>query len=327
MARTSQLETAILSTLAYHDIHNYPLKKSELWRWLYFGWPVIESRPDQISADQFSATLDSLLRQRRVETKGGYYFFPGRESLVILRLERFELARKKWDIAHRGARLLRTAPFIRLVAVANTLAINNVRRESDIDFFIVTKDQRLWTSRFVITGTLEAHDLRRHGDKVKDRICLSFYLTEVNADVRPLLLSDGDPYFAFWIAQLVPLFDNGGWQAVRRANSWLESIMPHAFSETPAPPVFDNGWTTFARGAREWLLYNWFGDGIERYLRAAQRLKMRLNKESLQDQGDTRVVIRSAIVKAHEADRRAEYRQKFRRKLSEVCNKSTAPAR
>lgn len=332
-----RLTTAILATLAYHDVFSYPLKRSELWRWLYFGTPdialaksggLVEPRPDRIERDVFDASLNALVTDGRIETKGGYYYFKGRESLVLVRLERFELARKKWAIARRGAALLRTTPFIRLVAVCNTLAISNVRRDSDIDFFIITKDHRLWTSRFVVTGALEARDLRRHGSKVKDRICLSFYLTEVTADVRPLLLPDGDPYFAFWLAQLVPLFDVGGWpdsakatsgwQILRRANSWLETLMPNAWSERPEPLLTDTPWTKLVRETREFFLYNWFGERIEGYLKSAQRLKMKMNRESLQDHPDNRVVISMNVMKAHEADRREEYREKFKERLGQV---------
>lgn len=316
MAR-DRLTSALLATLAYHDVFNYPLKRSELWRWLYFGWPL-EGQPATIERSAFDAALDALVAAGKVETKGGYYYLKGKEASVVLRLERFELARKKWEIARRGAAILRTAPFIRFVGVCNTLAINNVRRESDIDFFIITKDHRLWTSRFVITGALEARDLRRHGKKTKDRICLSFYLSETNADTRPLLLPDGDPYFAFWLAQLVPMFDVGGWQTLKRANSWLTSIMPHAWQDRPKPVLTDTPWTKWVRETREFFLYNWFGDQIENYLKSAQNLKMRMNRESLQDHPDNRVVISINTVKVHESDRREEYRQKFKERLGQV---------
>lgn len=312
-----RLTTAILATLSYHDVFSYPLKRVELWRWLYFGKPV-ESRPDTIKREDFDQALEQLVTSGTVERKGGYYFLKGREAIVLLRLERFELARKKWAIAERGAAILRTTPFIRFVAVCNTLAISNVRRDSDIDFFIITKDNRLWTSRFVITGALEARDLRRHGAKTKDRICLSFYLTEATADVRPLLLTDDDPYFAFWLAQLVPLFDVGCGQALRRANSWLETILPNVWEEPLQPKLTDTTWTKSVREIREFFLYNWFGDRIENYLKSAQRLKMRMNRESLQDHPDNRVVISMNVVKAHESDRREEYRQKFKERLSQV---------
>jgi len=106
------IEKSILSTVAYHDIHNYPLKESEIWRWLYFGWPALESMPDKVTRGDFILGLQQLVARRIMETKGGYYYLPGREAIVLLRLERFELARKKWAIAHRAAKILRTAPFV-----------------------------------------------------------------------------------------------------------------------------------------------------------------------------------------------------------------------
>ncbi|MFC1663017.1 hypothetical protein ACFL04_02500 [Patescibacteria group bacterium] len=314
----SLLDKAIVSTIAYHDIHNYPLKESEIWRWLYFSWPAIESKPDIINHEEFLSNLKELVDKKLIETKGGYYYLTGREELVILRLERNEIARHKWEIARQGAKILRTSPFIKLIAVCNTLAINNIRRESDIDYFIVTKDKRLWTSRFVVTGALEARGLRRHGSKVKDHICLSFYLTETALDFRPLLLPTADPYFAFWIAQLVPLYDNGGWQELRRRNSWLEIIMPNAFSQRPEPVIKDTPWTYTFRYLREFFLWSWFGDQIDNYLHSAQKIKMKLNKDTLSSEPDNRVVIGKSVVKVHEADRREEYREKFKSRLEKI---------
>ncbi|MFH0952315.1 MAG: hypothetical protein V1838_03960 [Patescibacteria group bacterium] len=318
MSSYSLLAKAIISTVAYHDIHNYPLKESEIWRWLYFGWPVIESRPATIDKEEFFSTLNDLLARRKLETKGGYYYLYGREPLVLLRLERNELARKKWEIALRGAKILRTAPFVKLIAVCNTLAINNVKRDSDIDFFIVTEDDRLWTNRFAVTGALEARDLRRHGNKVSDRICLSFYLTKGAIDFRPIMLHQADPYFAFWIAQLVPLYDNGGWQSLIHNNHWLENIMPNALADPLKPRIQDNQWTWGLRSAREFFLNNWFGDKIEKYLRQVQQFKMKSNAGSVADEPDNRVMISKSVLKFHEKDRREEYREKFRQRLEGV---------
>lgn len=120
--------------------------------------------------------------------------------------------------AQRVLPLLRFVPGVRGVAVANSVALGTADRHSDIDLLIITAPGRLWTARVGCTVLLHLFGVRRHHHKVAGRFCLSFFITETALDFSRIALSPHDPYLAFWIASLVPVFGRDAFQSLAQAN-------------------------------------------------------------------------------------------------------------
>jgi len=73
----SVLERAVLETLAYSDVFDYPLRLDELHRYL--------------TASASLHDLTECLNQcEKVDFKDGYYFLKGRDEIVPLRIQRRE---------------------------------------------------------------------------------------------------------------------------------------------------------------------------------------------------------------------------------------------
>lgn len=49
------------------------------------------------------------------------------------------------------AKLLSFIPGILFVGIGNSVAMNTAHKDSDIDLFIITRQKRLWTVRFLVT--------------------------------------------------------------------------------------------------------------------------------------------------------------------------------
>ena len=65
----NELENAILKTLAFFDIFDYPLTLVEIYKWLYL--------PDSKNKYQLSDILDVLesgILEMRIERQNGFYF-------------------------------------------------------------------------------------------------------------------------------------------------------------------------------------------------------------------------------------------------------------
>jgi hypothetical protein len=116
----------------------------------------------------------------------GFYFLPGREGLVERKREFFQLSEKKFKIAKRAAWILHFIPTIKMIAICNNFYY---RPQSDIDFFIITKNNRLWLTRFLATIVLEIFGLRARGRRTADKVCLSFYLSENHLNLENVLLT------------------------------------------------------------------------------------------------------------------------------------------
>lgn len=301
-----------LAAIAYADTQDFPLSANEVWRW-WLAEPAAETTaiPAPTPAAVASA-LEGLQQTGRVGQTAGFWYLSGRAELVAVRLERWAFSQRKWRRARRAAGALAWIPFVRSIAVCNTLALSNSKPESDIDVLVITVPGRLWLTRFLVTMALAVRGLWRHGTKIADRICLSFFISEAALDFRPLLLQPRDPYFAHWVDQLVPLLDRGGvLERLRVANAWVREYLPNAFttphSQLPTPSTWQFWWERRLRGR--------LGDALERFARWLQRSKMRISPSAA---ASGAAVVTNDVLKFHEQDRRAEYRERFEQRLREL---------
>jgi hypothetical protein len=262
-----------------------------------------------------------------IDVHDGWYTLRDRGHLIAIREERAKIAKRKWRIAKFAAGLLRVIPFLRMAAVCNTLAIGNAREESDIDFFIIGRSHRLWTTRFFTTLWLDFARMRRKGGAIKDKICLSFYVTRDAANLEALRLRPEDPHFLFWIDQFVPLLDERDFAEFQRANAWVRERLPFAFPPVGEPLVKQRDLTRSMKRFLEWCLGGRFGNWFEFKVKELQKQKMNHNVHSLAWENSTKVIISDNILKFHEQDRREEYRRKFETRFWEVISRLSVPGR
>jgi hypothetical protein len=235
---TSFLEVAILRTVAYADLFDYPLTVPEVHRYLV-GMAV------PLSAVR-EALEDPRLSGHRLARSRGYVTLPGREQLVERRLYREAVSARMWGKGARYGRAIASLPYVRLVAVTGTLAVNNMEPGQDIDYLIVTTPHRVWLARlhiliFVRLGRLE-----------KLTICPNYVLSSsVLSQFEPSLFA------AHELAQMIPLFGLDTYQELLQANAWAQSYLPNAFVAlpdrftrlvTPLFPAFKQGAERVLRG-------------------------------------------------------------------------------
>lgn len=155
-----ELKPSEIFCVFYHDIFDYPLTFSELIKW--------STKP-----------INNL--NLKVDYKNGYYFIKGRDRLVFKRLMRKRYSEKKMIIAKKAARVLALIPSIKMVGITGSLSMNNADKNSDIDFFIITKKGKLWSTRIISYLFLKIANfkIRIPKDvKQKDRLCLNMWLDE-----------------------------------------------------------------------------------------------------------------------------------------------------
>jgi predicted nucleotidyltransferase len=213
----TELGQALLAALCYFDLFSYPLTVEELRRYR-FGGPI---------ATPSAAEVEAALAALPVERSGGFFFLPGHGGHVAERQRRYRLAEPKFRLARRFVRVLSLLPSVRLAAVCNSLAMSNAHEESDIDLFVVVRPGSIWTTRFLAAGFLDILGMRPDARTEADRICLSFLVTEEALDLSRLAIRPSDPYLHYWVATLVPLFDEGGvFETFIRANAWVGETLP-----------------------------------------------------------------------------------------------------
>lgn len=100
---------------------------------------------------------------------------------------------------------------------------------SDIDLFIVTSPKRLWFVRIAVTIIFQVLWVRRYWNKIKDRFCLSFFITENAMDFSKISI-ENDVYLFYWIYYLKPIINKDStYEKFIKANKklWINEINLH----------------------------------------------------------------------------------------------------
>lgn len=309
----SPLEQSILSALVYFDIFEYPLTLLEIHRWL-----LRTGESGSARSYTLGEVRDCLFESEKLKTvirfKNGFFYLRGQEHKIRTRGQRLIISLPKYKRAQRVSRLLSWVPFIRFVAVCNSLSYGNAREESDIDLFIITKRGGIWWARLISLLVLKLLRLRVGQGGVKDKICLSFFADSEHLNLEAIKLGEADVYLPIWLATLYPLYDAGNYyQKLWQANSWVAKylpgrtpVLPHPLRSRTSPPV--------VRLAVEALLlpFSFAAAALQR--RAfPEEIKRLLNK-------DTRVRVEPGILKFHTNDRREEYAREFQTRLNTVSS-------
>lgn len=308
--QNQNLEKAIISTVVFFDIFDYPLTLVEIHKWLY-------KADKKYQLYDIIEILKSENLKIKIFSESGFYFLVGRKDLIQTRLERYQLAEKKFKIALKAAAWIRWLTFVKMIAVCNNAGYNNASAKSDIDFFIVVKEGRLWFSRAIITLVVSLLGVRRHNKKITNRVCLSFYISSRNLDLSNIVLKPTDPYFIFWLATLAPIYNQGEYQKFLQSNRSLLNCLPNFYHTVLNNRRFVHirSWDRFFRKIVTFILPDFIADKLERLSKLVQMKKMKRNSRSSPDQTGTNVIVSDLMLKFHENDKREEYYQMWRQKL------------
>lgn len=209
-AELTELERAILATITYRDLFDYPVTIAEIHRYLH-----------GIHCDQDSvrvALQNPEFTGDRLETDGEYYSLKHRNALFELRRRRARRAGELWGEALAIGARLASVPFVRMVAVTGSLAVDNPGNGADEDFMLVTDGGRLWTAR-AMAKVLQQLDSYFSGG----RLCVNYLVS-----MRRLTLENPGLYIAQELTQMVPLYGLDVYAELREANRWTEGFIPNA---------------------------------------------------------------------------------------------------
>ena len=314
----TRLEHAILSTLAYYDSFSFPLTAFELWKWLHLESPGIVPSYGDLQQN----LEESVFLREKIERRDGMYVLRGRSEIVDIRRERYLFAERKYQRLGHALRLLRFVPFIRAIAVCNSLAFSNARSESDVDLLIIPDRTHLWTARMFGTGLAALLRWRPTPERSEDTLCLSFYLADPVASLATLLLSVDDIYMRHWIDHLVPVYgDTTLVDRLRGANPWHRDQVPNAYGVMPASRrrTRDTRASRLVKYALEALHQGPVGRMLEHRYGAWQKKHLPEKLKALANK-DTRVVMNETMLKFHENDRREVYARTYALRLQELLS-------
>jgi len=303
------LDWSVAGTLAWFNLRGRALSVAELQRLLL---------RNTASEPELAATLAAM---PEVTEQDGLYSLSA-TTVTFPSATTARYYRHKWRLAQQAANLVRHLPYVRMVSVVNTVADKTAKPRSDIDLFIVIEHGRLYLGRTLITGLLHVFGLRRHGTKIADRICLSWFASTTGMDIEPVTFPPYDLLLAFLFTEQVPLVDSGTtYERFMQQNRWIGEFVPAYESRSfhaKRPSLVSRG--------LELLLNNRFGQALETRLMHGQRQRIRrkssgaaaVDSESVasaeatnDERADVRIIATERMLKFHEKERRGVYRAEW----------------
>lgn len=298
------LEAAILRTVLYADVFNFPMKVEEIHHFLIGDEPA--------SLSQVQQTIHrSISLKQHLEYVGQYVVYSGRSELIDVRKVREEASQKLWPQAVKWGKRLAQLPFVRMVALTGALAVRNAAdHDDDLDYILVTAANRVWIARaFAIL-------MVRIGRLYGVTLCPNFVLAE-----SALAQNRRDIFTAHEVAQMVPVFGQDVYRRFREENEWVYNQLPNAidpFFDTPETK--SNRMNVIIKRWLERILGGSAGDWLENweYRRKLRRFAPDMQKPHSSAKLDT------TQVKGHFDDHGHPVLQKYYARLRE-CGLESQP--
>lgn len=261
MAPYSPAQAAVLRGLAFAAAVRMAVPRDFAWR---FAW-----KPEGVSEEEGKRACDELIASGIVREEDGRVWVGESAENERGRKAGDTIVARKWRMARAFANYAAWVPGVRGVAVCNALAWNAVEETSDIDFFILTHPGATWLVRLVATLPLMLMRLRP-GEGKRDPICLSFFASTRAMNMEALVKPEGDAYMPYWVRSLVFLVDDGVAQEFRKANAWVNTLvpwmepMPSMLSMQARRPGFFSVWL-WRMGAviSVWVWMEWWANSAQ----------------------------------------------------------------
>ena len=197
----------ILKILGYFDYFGYPLTNADICS--FAGNPYCQSDIDE--------TLNELARDKIIFKLDDYYSLQNKLSLADKRRKGNQMAEKQIAIAKKAAKLISRFPFVETVAVSGSLSKHYADDKTDIDFFIITKANRLWIARTLmhLFKKLTYISGKQHW------FCMNYYVDELGLEIP-----EKNIFTAMEIITLLPMEGLIQFKKFKEANSWADDYFP-----------------------------------------------------------------------------------------------------
>jgi len=309
----NDLEKSILKIIAFFDIFAYPLTASEIYKWLY--------KPQQVYSlsDVKSILASSHILNKELSSEEGFYHIKGRDHIYLRRKQNNNLAERKFKKVVYLAKVYRFIPFVRMVAVCNSLAYSNANEKSDIDLFVISRRGTIWLARFFTIFVVKILGMRPKDDSKKDTFCLSFFIDEGFLDIEHSRMGNDDIYYPYWISSLMPVYDPDGlYEKFLEANAWYKNILPNTYPNQFSKEVHASWVPKFLNVI---IFYIFSPPIIRRWVynmyRSFQIKIIDKNLKSLINI-DTRVIVNERMLKFYSNDNRELFAKQWKERVREL---------
>lgn len=210
-------EKAIVKTLLYSDVFDYPLSKDEIWSYLISN--------KKINKKVFNSKVKKI--NSIVYRDDSYLYMKGKKKIVELRKKKLAESERKLLITKKIIKKIFIIPTVLFVGISGSLSLMSSDKKDDIDLFVITSRKTVWLTRFLLVIMLKFFGVyRARKDKnVSDKICLNMIISEDMMSFEKFQ----NLYTAHEIAQLMPIAQRKNiYSKFINSNKWIKKYMPNS---------------------------------------------------------------------------------------------------
>ena len=192
-----------LKTILYFSIFNYPLKLEEICNF-------------SVSKDRaiVQKDLDGLVAQNVIIKSDDFYLVDSNLANIEKRKKGNQMAATALIKAKERARFIAGFPFVEAVGVSGSLSKGYYDSNSDIDFFVITKPNKLWLCRTFLMLYKKIFLLNS-----RKYFCINYFMSTANLEVE-----EKNRFTATEIRTLIPYQGKVAFAEFYRKNEWISEV-------------------------------------------------------------------------------------------------------
>ncbi len=183
---------------------------------------------EEYGIKQIQNSMDSITLTIDPERKSN-----GSKFKIRSLIKRKNLSERKLKKIESYVKILEKFTQIKLIGISGSVAMMNAEKKDDIDLFIITAKNRLWTARFIAVFLAHILGLRRRRNikRAPDKVCLNLFFEETNTGIPDFKKNE---YVAHEILQMKPLVNkDGAYERFLLENRWVFEMFPNSISVMP----------------------------------------------------------------------------------------------
>lgn len=199
---------AILSAICYSDVFNFPLTKSEIHANSKF----------EGTDETLEIAIQQLIELNHIKFANGFYILSTANLPIIeQRKKREAYFANSYETVKKYSHFISKFPFVQGVYLSGSYSKSQMSEGDDIDYFIITKSNRLWLCRSMLRG-YKKFFVR----KSTRYFCMNYFLDEQHLEVP-----DKNIFVANEVKTLVPAYNFDLYKQFQAANEWTNSFLPN----------------------------------------------------------------------------------------------------
>ena len=196
-----------LKTILYFSIFDYPITRDEIFKYSNFK-----------TLFEVDHEIKILLNEGIIYKYENFYLRSNSPEQIKRRLFGNEMSKKIMPKAIKVSKFIGGFPFVESVSLSGALSKGYFDDDGDIDFFIITKPNRLWIARTFLILYKKIFLLNS-----KKFFCVNYFISSDTLEI-----TEQNRFTATELVTLIPVYGKEVFECFINKNTWVKKFFPNS---------------------------------------------------------------------------------------------------